>query len=147
MDIVPDNVPELDNAFTSRTIAERYLFTCYNYIPGGFDIQSNPALFGGDELWLNSTAIFPEGSYSNWYIARGNQNVNGPLNNYWEGSNQAKNLWRGIRDCNVFLANVYKVPDMDEMEKNRWRAEARFLKAYYHYFLLKMYGQGHTHIL
>ncbi|TQM50177.1 putative outer membrane starch-binding protein [Arcticibacter tournemirensis] len=143
MDIVPDNVPELDNAFATRIIAERYLFTCYSYLPGGFDLQSNPALLGGDEFWLNSTANFGEGSYGNWYIARGNQNVNSPLNNYWEGSNQAKNLWRGIRDCNIFLANVYKVPDMDDLEKDRWRAEALFLKAYYHYYLLRMYGPVH----
>lgn len=143
MDIVPDNVPELDNAFAMRTMAERYLFTCYSWMPAGFDNQANPAMFAGDELWLNSTSNYPEGSYGNWYIARGAQNVNNPLNNYWEGEQQGKNLWQGIRDCNIFLANIEKVPDMNSFEIKRWKAEATFLKAYYHYYLLRMYGPVH----
>ena len=32
LDIVPDNVATLDNAFALRTTAERYLFTCYSYL-------------------------------------------------------------------------------------------------------------------
>lgn len=143
MDIVPDNVPELKNAFAMRTMAERYLFTCYSWMPAGFDNQANPAMFAGDELWLNSTANFTEGTYGNWYIARGAQNTNNPLNNYWEGSQQGKNLWQGINDCNIFLANIEKVPDMDSFEIKRWKAEVTFLKAYYHYYLLRMYGPVH----
>jgi len=139
MDIVPDNVPELSNAFNSRVMAERYLATCYSWLPGGFDLESNPAMFAGDELWLNSTYDQNTG-FNNWKIAKGNQNSNSPLNNYWDGQNQAKNLWRGIRDCNVFLENIMKVPDMDEFETKRWAAEVKFLKAYYHYYLMRMYG-------
>jgi len=139
MDIVPDNVPQLSNAFASRVMAMRYLATCYSWLPGGFDLESNPALFAGDELWLNSTYDQNTG-YNNWKIAKGNQNSNGPLNNYWDGANQAKNLWRAIRDCNVFLENIGTVPDMDEFEIKRWAGEVKVLKAYYHYYLLRMYG-------
>lgn len=143
MDIVPDNVPQVENAFAMRTMAERYLFTCYSWMPAGFDNQANIALFAGDEVWLNSTDNYVEGTYGNWYIARGAQNSNNPLNNYWEGTNQAKNLWAGIRDCNIFLDNIHKVPDMDSFEIKRWAAEVTFLKAYYHYFLLRIYGPIH----
>lgn len=143
IDVVPDNVATLDNAFASRVMAERYLNTCYSYMPGGFDLQSNPAIFGGDELWLNSTSNFLPGTFSNWYIALGNQNANSPLNNYWDGANQAKGLWKAIRDCNIFLENIPKVPDMDAFEIKRWAAEVTFLKAYYHYYLLRMYGPIH----
>lgn len=143
MDIVPDNLAQLNNAFASRVMAERYLSTCYSWLPAGFDLQANPALFAGDELWLNSTTYYPTGSYGNWYIALGNQNANSPLNNYWDGANQGKNLWRGIRDCNIFLEQIVKVPDMDKLEIRRWAAEVTFLKAYYHYYLLRMYGPIH----
>lgn len=139
MDIVPDNVPQLANAFASRVMAERYLATCYSWIPGGFDLEANPALFAGDELWLNSTFNQNTG-FSNWKIAQNNQNSNSPLNNYWDGANHARNLWRAIRDCNIFLENIVKVPDMDAYEIKRWAAEVVFLKAYYHYYLLRMYG-------
>ena len=33
LDIVPDNIATIDNAFTMRTEAEKFLFTCYNYMP------------------------------------------------------------------------------------------------------------------
>ncbi len=142
MDIVPDNVPQLENAFASRVMAERYLSTCYSWIPAGFDMESNPAMFAGDELWLNSSYNQTTG-FANWRIAQSNQNSNSPLNNYWDGANQAKNLWRAIRDCNVFLENIPTVPDMDAFEIKRWAAEVKFLKAYYHYYLLRMYGPIH----
>src|SRR3546814_6224044 len=38
------------------------------------------------------------------------------------------------------MENIDKVPDMDDMEKDRWKAEAKFLKAYYHFWLLRLYG-------
>ncbi|MEH6304084.1 RagB/SusD family nutrient uptake outer membrane protein [Olivibacter sp. CPCC 100613] len=144
MDIVPDNVAELEQAFSMRTMAERFLFTCYSWIPRGFDLGANPALLAGDEFWLNSTTNYSQGNYPNWYIALGTQNVNSPLLNYWDGNNQSGDnptpLWRGIRECNIFLENIQSVPDMDAEEKNRWAAEVTFLKAYFHYYLLRMYG-------
>jgi len=30
LDIVPDNIATLDNAFANRNEAEKYLFTCYS---------------------------------------------------------------------------------------------------------------------
>lgn len=146
MDIVPDNIAELEQAFSMRSMAERYLFTCYSYIPRGNDISANPALLAGDEFWLNSPSNFSQSNMPNWYIAMGAQNTNSPLLNYWDGNNQGVagadqlGLWRGIRDCNIFLENIQTVRDMDQTEIDRWAAEVKFLKAYYHYYLLRMYG-------
>lgn len=140
MDIVPDNVAELDQAFSMRTMAERFLFTCYSWIPRGYALEQNAALLAGDEFWLNSTTNFSQAAYPNWYIAMGGQNTNSPLLNYWDGNNGGIALWRGIRECNIFLENIHGVPDMDALERDRWAAEVRFLKAYYHYYLLRMYG-------
>src|SRR5699024_7401420 len=33
-----------------------------------------------------------------------------------------------------------EVPDMDDFEKRQWTAEVKVLKAYYYFFLLRMYG-------
>lgn len=146
MDIVPDNIAELEQAFSMRAMAERYLFTCYSYIPRGNDLQRNPALLSGDEFWLNSMSNYSQNDYPNWYIAMGAQNTNSPLLNYWDGNNQGGSaddhirLWQGIRDCNIFLENIYNVRDMDETEIKRWAAEVTFLKAYFHFYLLRMYG-------
>lgn len=138
LDVVPDNVATIDNAFTLRSSAERYLFTCYSYMPRTGHFNDNPAMNAGDELWY----MFPSKdiSVNFWNIARGGQNASAPLGNFWEGTNSGRPLFTGIRDCNIFLDNIHKVPDMDRFEKDRWSAEVTFLKAYYHFYLLRMYG-------
>lgn len=142
LDVVPDNVATIDYAFRQRNTAEGYLFTCYSYMPGQGDLFTNPAFMGGGEYW----SYYPYAisgytlNMSSWEIARGNQSVTAPLMSYWNGSNGAPNLFQGIRDCNIFLENIDRVPGMEQYEKDRWSAEAIFLKAYYHYWLLRMYG-------
>ncbi len=131
LDIVPDNVATLDNAFAMRGEAEKYLFTCYSYMPRTADINGSPALFGGDEVWelpeINETSVYRQ-------LAEGNQNVNNPIGNFWN------HMYAAIRDCNIFLENIERVPDMEPKEKRQWIAEAKVLKAYYHFWLIRMYG-------
>ncbi len=135
LDIVPDNVATIDYAFRLRSTAEKFLFTCYSYMPAQGDYNSNPAFFGGDELWL-----VPTNTSNPWQIARGAQRVVNPFCNFWQGGNGGKDLYEGIRQCNIMLENIGSVPDMVQSEKDRWTAEVTFLKAYYHYWLLRMYG-------
>lgn len=76
-------------------------------------------------------------------IANGLQNTSDPLNNYWDGGNGGKQLYRAIRDCNIFIENVSdrtKVADLDETERRRWIAEIKVMKAFYHYYLFQLYG-------
>jgi hypothetical protein len=61
--------------------------------------------------------------------------------NFWTNERGAnKNLWQGIRDCNIFLENIDNVIDIPEYEKKRWKAEVKFLKAYLHFYLFRLYG-------
>jgi hypothetical protein len=60
--------------------------------------------------------------------------------NYWDGQRSGKKLFVGIRDCNIFIDNIDKVGDLPAQEKLRWKAEAKFIKAYLHWYLLRMYG-------
>lgn len=53
LDIVPDNVPVIDHAFTNAMEAEKYLFTCYSYLPGSGEPSGNIGMTAGDEIWLN----------------------------------------------------------------------------------------------
>ncbi|TAM97599.1 MAG: RagB/SusD family nutrient uptake outer membrane protein [Chitinophagaceae bacterium] len=138
LNVVPDDVATLDYAFRESAQAEKFLFTCYSYLPDYSNFETMPGLITGDEIWFfyppldfNSTA---------WQIARGNQNVVNPYLNYWDGSNNGKPMFQAIRDCNTFLANIGKTPNLAPEQRDRWIAEAEFLKAYYHWFLLRMYG-------
>ena len=97
----------------------------------------------GDEHWLipKGTGFIDQRlSLNAWEIGRGEQNSNDPYQNYWDGLNGGTNLWTAIRDCNIFLENIDKPLDLQQYERNRWIAEVKFLKAYYHYYLFMLYG-------
>lgn len=140
LDIVPEGVASMDNAFSNRTNAEKFLFTCYSYLPAFTNPASNVAFLGGDEYWVHNSEPERRLGINCWYIGRGEQNSNAPYLDFWEGANGGKNLWIGIRDCNIFLENISKPQDIGTMERNRWIAEVTFLKAYYHFYLLQLYG-------
>ena len=146
LDIVPANVATIDNAFTLRNEAEKYLFTCYSYIPQNGDINYNIGMLAGDEIWKNNV-VLP--NMPSTQIANGNQAVGTVFQNAWDGNRDGAgpgnnfDIYDGIRHCNIFIeavSNTDNVRDLDASERERWIAEAQFLKAYYHYYLLRMYG-------
>lgn len=129
LDVVPDNIATIDNAFTMRNQAEKFLFTCFSFMPKDGNIDGDPAMLAGDEIWRlqnNNGAFFN--------MARGLQNKVSPYGDNWVS------LYQGLRDCNIFLDNIGKVHDIDETERLRWISEVKFLKAYYHFYLVRMYG-------
>lgn len=139
LDIVPDNIATLDNAFANRNEAEKYLFTCYSYLPQEGHPDKNPAISGGDEAWTYWPMSEDYFYLDPYQIARGEQNKVNPYMNYWDGFDN-RNLWQGIRACNIFLENVDRVFDLEPYVKTRWIAEAKFLKAYLHWYLFRLYG-------
>ena len=139
LDIVPDNVATMEHAFSNRAAAERFLFGCYNYLPNADLMRANPAWYGGDEYFPCFT-LANEDITVNFAIGRGYQNANDPYLNYWDGQRNAKNLFIGIRDCNIFLENIHIPLDMLENERKQWMAEAKVVKAYLHAYLMELYG-------
>ncbi|MGV8091075.1 MAG: RagB/SusD family nutrient uptake outer membrane protein [Mangrovibacterium sp.] len=140
LDIVPDSIATIeDNAFSMRVQTEKFLFTCYSYLPAHGSVNGNPALLGGDEIWATKDYQSDFGIQS-WQIARGNQRSDNPYCDFWTGGYGGKDLYQGISDCNIFLENIGRVPDMNSAERNRWIAEVEFLKAYFHFWLVRMYG-------
>ncbi|WP_341841598.1 RagB/SusD family nutrient uptake outer membrane protein [Chitinophaga caseinilytica] len=143
LDVVPDNVATLDDAFSNKTEAEKYLRTCYSFLPS-VDPVSNILYIGADDMW---TYRYGQYSYqSPWKIALGEQTAGNPWVNFWDGENHAEPLWKAIRECNIFLENMYengstrRIPYLSPEDQKRWIGEVTFLKAYYHYCLFKNYG-------
>lgn len=139
LNVVPDDgLATIETAFNLRSTAIRYLATCYAYIPQDGIPGGDPAMLGGDEMWdlwgrivTNTSARIPN---SYFYIARGQMTANSVYANDWA------NMYQGIRCCDILCDNVDKVPDMDEWEKKQWKAEAKFIKAFYHFHLVRKWG-------
>ena len=136
LNVVPDNIATIEYAFRNRIVTQKYLYTCYSYLPQQGSISNDVAMSGGDDSWFHT--------FINWStrsFARGMQNSSNPYMNFWSNEQGAdKNLWQGIRDCNIFLENIDNVRDVPVYEKKRWKAEVKFLKAFYHFYLFRMYG-------
>jgi hypothetical protein len=114
-------------------------------MPNHTNLSTNPAFFGGYEMWmLNDELTWPyvHGGMNQYayFMARDGQTANSPYINTWEGLRGGVDLWTGIRDCNIFLENIDLPRDIDDEERARWIAEVKFLKAYYHFYLLQQYG-------
>lgn len=138
LDIIPDNIATIEHSFANEITTRNYLFTCYAGLPGESDIYSNPGFLSGDEYWSWEGLIkFSEETniYLPWMIARGEQNTNSPYLNFYEG-----NLWKTIRKCNTFIEHVAGVQGLDEADIRKWTAEAKVIKAYCHFYLMRMYG-------
>ncbi len=140
LDIVPDNLATIEMTFETRNSAERFLVTCYSYVPEHANPQENIALVAGDEIWYYTEKDFYMNNETSLRLAKGLQNATDPYCNFWEGKRGGQNLFVAIRDCNIFLENLKDIPGLERSEKNRWIAEVQVLKAYYHFLLLNMYG-------
>jgi len=131
LDVVPDNVATIDNAFSNRYNAQKFLYGIYSDIPSPGNVYG-AALTGGDEIWLPKT----ERNRAGVKIAQGFQSATNPSFDLW-GDN---GLYVAIRNCNIFLSKIEDVPGVQEYERRAWIAEVKFLKAYFHYYLVRMYG-------
>ncbi len=139
LDVVPDDgLATIETAFNLRSTAKRYLATCYSYMTEEGTSGYDPALLGGDELWdlvgrnvSNTSARVPSSMFQ---IARGLQSASTVYANDWADK------YQGIRCCDILMDNIDIVPDMEEWEKKQWKAEAKFLKAYYHFNLIRKWG-------
>ena len=137
LDIVPDRTQEVSLMFERKDAAYTALVTCYSYLPQNDDLYGTFAL-ASDEI----TTPFAKEPNS-IKLMKGEQNADDPIMNLWSGYGGGKyqgSLWDGIRSCNLLIDNIDSVADMDQEEKNSWAAEAKLLKAYYHFLLAIHYG-------
>ena len=141
LDVVPDNIATIDLAFNTRSTAENFLSTCYTYIPEHAHVEQNFSLLAGDEVWYYAENDFYMNNETSFRVAKGMQNSSSPYLNYWEGGRGSpRSLFNALRDCNIFLDNLVAVPGLEEEERIRWLDEVKVLKAFYHFWLMQMYG-------
>lgn len=141
LDVTPDNVGTIDYAFRNRNEAENYLFSCYSTLQNLSNTQYDPGFTTSSEI------IFPNNLNGNsnidpagFFLIRGTQTVQNPALNFWDGYNGGQPIFKALRRCNTMLENIDKPIDLTTDEKKRWIAEVKFLKAYYHFYLFRLYG-------
>jgi len=139
LNVVPDNTLTLENIFTKKESAYDALAKVYNYLPQESDTHNTTWSLGDDfigrldlnnDVW-NLRAI---------RIMRGLQTATDPELGCWSGTQNGKPLYQGINQCNIFLHYIDMVKDMTDTEIKDWKAQVKFLKAYYCFLLVQRYG-------
>lgn len=128
----------IDTIFSAKIKAETFLWETYGTsVPAGF-----PKDWGRWEGIKDASMVMAasdEGDvYDDWPGSNTfNTGVWGPQSNPEDGFGHH---YKGIRNANIFIANIDRVPDISEQERTQMRAEAIFLRALQHAELVKRYG-------
>lgn len=127
LDVVPAEKASDKDAFSSPKAAERFLYSCYGYIPQ-INMVQTCLDFSGDEIispfTQESYVKFAEGVYTSGNL----------IISYWN------DLFLGIRQCYLLKKNITSVPRIDQATIDSYVAQADFLIAYFHMLLIKCYG-------
>src|SRR5690606_41851979 len=82
LNVVPDGVATLDNAFSNRINSEKFLFSCYNMIPNQNEPFVYPGNVGFDEIW-GDTDVGVVNVRSGARSSTNDRNSGCPFQNYW----------------------------------------------------------------
>lgn len=120
----------LEDVFTDKTSTEEWLVHAYSFL-GGQNLEvstkdnilwnfADDIYFGGNSL--GDYRKFKTGTYDeNWYHS-------------WDAS------YKGIRQASIFIQNIDMNTEFTETERADLKAQARFVRAYYYWLLLRRYG-------
>lgn len=139
LNVVPDEAETLESLYATRESAWDGLAKIYSYLPNITDADLSPWLLG-DEYFGRKDWDTNNDKYMSIRIMRGLQNEESPILGYWSGTRGGNKLYEAIRQCNIFIDHIHLPKNMDESEREDWKAQAMFLKAYYHFLLMQQYG-------
>jgi len=142
LDVVPDNVFQYEDFFTSRQQGLNALASLYVMMPG--DNWRGTLPLGDEYSFVTTYALSSRTAVPGASIMSGEQSSSNPLLNFWTGnllpSPYNVGMWVVLRECDQFIRNVDRIPDMGLDMKAEWKAQAKFMKAYYLFTMVQMYG-------
>ena len=142
LNILPDGRKTLDEIFQDDATVGAYLNTCYTRFPlYGLNnyLHNNFRIVLSDDAFDMGALVLPiyAGSMTSSASVQETENNQSTQDNYGGFWN---NYWANIRRCNVFLSRIETAKVTLESDRNRWTAEAKTLRAFYNFELIKRYG-------
>lgn len=130
----------LDKSFNNVKYIEEWLADSYSYLIGiNADVASKgyePFNFADDIYYGDRDGNYDVQNSNSLSYNRFN------LGNYHEDENQDSwtNCYKGIRSASTFINNIDQSTVLDAEEIADYKAQARFVRAYYYWILLRKYG-------
>ena len=132
----------IETVFTDRVRTEEWLAYAYSFINGanadiiakagtGSPHVYDDAMYFGDRDVKYDPKDAWDLSYNKFRLGEYNENE---YNEIWPRS------YKGIFQASVFIHNIDMNPTMSDEEKLDYKGQARFVRAYYYWLLLRKYG-------
>lgn len=134
-DYLFDEQMTLENVFTSRDYTERWLARAYYYLGTNAmqDVSSKKSVmfnFADDMYYGDENE-----EYARWKRGQYTESgLSGESLGIW------KTAYEGIRQASIFLNNIYMNEEISDYEKEDMKAQARFLRAYFYWVLMRNFG-------
>lgn len=137
LDQVPNDRITIEQIFQRQKYSEEYLANIYNYIPN--EAYRNQTIWDGASDDADITYDRPGSGYDSYPMNLGNWNAASNYYNKWTA------YYRGIRSATYFMQHIGGNAELlaqtnGQARINQYIAEARFLRAFFYYSLVRQYG-------
>lgn len=126
----------LDTYFKTEAEAESFVTGCYNALTfnGWWQVNTVWLLseMTSDDGWMGNTT--QQSDYTSLAFFQSNGQSNGLISNFWQYR------YKGILRTNIAINKIAEAPITDEAKMARLIAEAKFLRAFYYFELVKNFG-------
>ena len=135
-DINLKDQPTLDDTMSRSSTVKRYLAHLYSYIPRDENIRN----YEGATVLRSDESLVAKSQYETfWYkVRRGEYGADNSIDD--NTANPWKRFYTGINECTTFIDNIEKDVEDSPALIQQMIGEARFLRAYYYFVLLRQYG-------
>ena len=149
LDKSPDSTVSADQAFKNFTNFQGYVEEVYNCIPSKESNYWCTTFNWGEDEIMNTgsgdshvTAHFDLGDYRHWYNDAQSFLHSNDLNptKTDKFSHSLEHAWYCIRKCNLGLANLDKMTDCTQEEKNIIKGQLLFFRAWWHEEMMEYFG-------
>ena len=132
----------IEKVFTSRIRSQQWLAYAYSFLKDenadvvGKEKETNSFTFADDMYYGDRDVNYDskeadELSYNTFMQGEYDEN---DFNQGWTM------CYKGIYQASVFIANIYRNTEMTEKERLDFKGQARFVRAYFYWLLLRRYG-------
>ncbi|MEC5142901.1 RagB/SusD family nutrient uptake outer membrane protein [Chitinophaga sp. 212800010-3] len=136
LDQVPDDRITIDEIFTRKKTTEQYLANVYSYVRDESNQWTdNPWEGCSDEADMT----WARAGYNTYFMNLGSWDPTSGFFDFWTS------YYKGIRSATYFMENVNRCKEILDQPGGadlikRYKAEARFLRAYFYFCLIRQYG-------
>ena len=133
LDQVPNDRITIEQVFQKKGPSEQYLANVYNYVPDQGDQW-------GDQPWLGNAdeADITWSKYTIYNLNIGNISAGNAIFDKWD------HYYQGIRSATYFMNHIGSNAEILALNGqqliDQYKAEARFLRAYFYFLLMQQYG-------